>query len=242
MSRLPLGEAESDMLSMHLKYYRDRWSLQQNRHWWRAWMRSVAQNSILKKWRTFLRRWSHKSSVTSRRWPLCFLPGDATVNRHFETGSDDAGRLPGLFLITGATHVLPSAIKATPSIFHHVLASEDRSGGELRTCWRAAQASERGVFWRTSSATTKGAETFGGSPCIEERELPRPCCVTGKWLRTATMSSGLWGALVQRVVGRRLRGQSSRSIVGPWRPLHLPAVISPAPPYHKHTGGAFRRQ
>lgn len=100
--------------------------------------------------------------MTSRRWPLYFLPGDATVNRHFETGSDDAGRLPGLFLITGATHVLPSAIKATPSIFHHVLASEDRSGGELRTCWRAAQASERGVFWRTSSATTKGAETFGG--------------------------------------------------------------------------------
>lgn len=74
----------------------------------------VAQNSVFKKWRTFLIRSSHQSSVTSRRWPLCFLPGDATINHLFNTGSDDADYLSELLLITVATRVLPLAINVTP--------------------------------------------------------------------------------------------------------------------------------
>lgn len=73
----------------------------------------VTQNSVFKKWRTFLLRLSHKSSVTSRRWPLYFLPGDATITHLFKTGSDDADCVSGLLLITVTTHVLPLSIHAT---------------------------------------------------------------------------------------------------------------------------------
>lgn len=82
----------------------------------------VAQNSAVKKWRIFLLRLSHKSSVTSRRMP-CVLLGGPTISYLFKMGSLRLVFLLGLLLIPVTPHAFLLVIKCHHSNIFHPLSA-----------------------------------------------------------------------------------------------------------------------